>query len=382
MIIIHNKENCCGCSACAERCPKQCIIMEEDGEGFLYPRIDVGRCVKCGRCEKVCPVIHQNRPHKPVRVYAAKNPVEKIQMESSSGGIFSMLAERIIQTGGVVFGARFSERWNVIHDYTETIEGITLFRGSKYSQSVVGDNYIKAELFLKQGRQVLFTGTPCQIAGLHCFLRKSYDNLLTVDVVCHGVPSPLIWRKYLKEFTGGHSIKKIFMRDKSTKWPTYSFRITDGKQNIIYERAADNIYLKGFLANLYLRPACYTCAFRSGKSGSDLTIADYWGIANHHPEFDDPKGVGLVLIHTAKGSEIYRQIGALSVETTYEQALQGNTGIEKSVPRPKYRNEFWANYDSEGLRIIEPICKKMQPSIVRLCLRWGKRYIKRIISRN
>ena len=199
MITITDKSKCCGCNACVQACPKQCIEMHEDDEGFLYPRVDTTRCIDCGKCEKVCPVINQAEPHRPIKVYAAINPDEEIRRQSSSGGIFTLLAEQTIKEGGVVFGARFDESWQVTHDYTESIEGLASLRGSKYVQSCIGDTFLKAEAFLKQGRKVLFTGTPCQISGLKKYLHKEYENLLTVDFVCHGVPSPLIWQKYLSE---------------------------------------------------------------------------------------------------------------------------------------------------------------------------------------
>lgn len=199
MIDILDKKDCCGCSSCVQRCPKQCITLKEDNEGFLYPIVNKEICISCGLCEKVCPVLSQGEPRKPLKVYAAKNQDEEIRRQSSSGGVFTLLAEQVIREGGVVFGAIFDENWEVKHDFAETIEGLAPFRGSKYVQSRIDDNYKKAERFLNQGRKVLFSGTPCQIAGLKRFLRNEYDNLLTVDFVCHGVPSPGVWRQYLKE---------------------------------------------------------------------------------------------------------------------------------------------------------------------------------------
>lgn len=199
MINIIEKKDCCGCSACVQRCPQQCISLEEDEEGFLYPIINEAACIDCGLCEKVCPVLHSGDAHKPLKVFAAKNNNEKIRVESSSGGVFTVLAELVIDEGGVVFGAKFGEHWDVIHDYTETKEGLAAFRGSKYVQSRIGDCFNKAKSFLVQGRKVLFSGTPCQISGLKRFLGKEYDSLLTVDFICHGVPSPKVWRMYLNE---------------------------------------------------------------------------------------------------------------------------------------------------------------------------------------
>lgn len=199
MIEIKDKSQCCGCNACVQRCPKQCIAMCEDEEGFLYPEVDEAICIDCGLCENVCPVINQADARIPLQVYAAKNTDEKIRMHSSSGGVFSILAEQTIKQGGVVFGARFDENWEVKHDYTETIDGVSVFRGSKYVQSKTGDTFKQAEQFLKQNRKVLFSGTPCQIVALKRYLKKEYENLLLVDFICHGVPSLGVWRKYLKQ---------------------------------------------------------------------------------------------------------------------------------------------------------------------------------------
>lgn len=193
MIDILDKQKCCGCSACMQRCPKQCIAMQEDSEGFCYPIVDRNACIACGLCEKVCPMLNPYKARKPLEVHAAINRDEQIRRESSSGGIFTLLAEQTIRKGGVVFGARFDGNWEVRHDWCENIEGLGQFRGSKYVQSRIGACYRQAEIFLKSGRSVLFSGTSCQIAGLHRFLGKSYDNLLSVDVICHGVPSPLVW---------------------------------------------------------------------------------------------------------------------------------------------------------------------------------------------
>jgi len=199
MIQIKDKSVCCGCSACVQICPKQCISLKEDKEGFLYPTVNHAFCVECGKCEKVCPELHPFEVHEPLKVYAAKHQDDAVRKVSSSGGIFTLLADMVIDEGGVVFGACFDSDWSVVHDFTETHEGLQAFRGSKYLQSRIGNTYRQAEVFLKAGRKVLFTGTPCQIAGLKKYLHKDYENLLAVDFVCHGVPSPLVWKKYLEE---------------------------------------------------------------------------------------------------------------------------------------------------------------------------------------
>lgn len=361
MIRIIDKSQCCGCNACVQICPKQCIQMQEDGEGFLYPLVDVDMCVDCKLCEKVCPVINQNEPRRPLKVYAAKHPDEEIRLNSSSGGIFTLLAEHVIDEGGVVFGARFDEYWEVIHDYTETKEGLEVFRGSKYVQSRIGNTFQQVENFLKQGRKVMFTGTPCQIAGLKRFLRKEYGNLLAVDFVCHGVPSPKVWRMYLDE-TIAHQgfgkntvlshamlrqkfIRDIKFRSKSIGWKKYSFSLTlteavaKGEENSVLLSSPfyENAFMQAFLSDFILRPSCYHCPAKSGKSGSDVTIGDFWGIEKVLPEFDDDKGCGLILDYAV-------HIDGINISdwkySTYADALAENSSISTSVKHPLNR-EFY-----------------------------------------
>ena len=402
MIEIKDKKDCCGCHACATICAKHCITMQADKEGFLYPIVDKDACTDCGLCEKVCPVINQSEPRKPLKVYAAKNKDEEIRRQSSSGGIFTLLAEKVFNEGGVVFGARFDEDWNVIHAWTDTIEGIAAFRGSKYVQSTIGDTYREAKDFLKQGRKVLFSGTPCQIAGLKKFLRKEYDNLLIVDVVCHGVPSPLVWRTYLDETrkqlrakrgVGKNSVPSsmdelpvitgISFRDKTNGWKKYGFHLryaaSEAAENTVSTSAikeekeilqpfTKNVFMQGFLANLYLRPSCYACAARSGKSGSDISIADFWGVQNFYPEFDDDKGIGLILINSQKGNLVYDKVDVNNIKVTYEQGLRANKCLEYSVKETKYRNIFWTSYFKDALKIIPHLYKKQTPSFVKRIL--------------
>ena len=312
MIEIKEKYNCCGCSACVQVCPKQCISMSADNEGFLYPQVDTAICIDCGLCEKVCPVINQNEPREPLAVYAAKNNNEKIRLKSSSGGIFTLLAEHIISEGGVVFGARFNEHWDVVHDYTENIEGLEPFKGSKYVQSVIGDSFIKAKQFLNNGRKVLFSGTPCQIAGLKKYLRKEYPNLLTVDIICHGVPGSLVWEKYKKEVVKLaksdnnplNSIKLfgINFRDKTKGWRDYlcNYSVVNTANNKVVNitnKHTQDPYMRLFLSNYSLRPSCYYCPGKAGKSRSDMTLGDCWGIKRINKSFDDNKGANVCVIH-------------------------------------------------------------------------------------
>lgn len=393
MINIVNKQDCCGCSACVQQCPKQCISLQEGEDGFLYPIVNLVDCIECGLCEKVCPVIHPYERRTPLHTYAAINNDEEIRLQSSSGGVFTLLAEMVIDEGGVVFGARFDENWQVTLDYTETKDGIAAFRGSKYVQARVANTYKQCEQFLKAGRKVLYSGTPCQISGLKHFLRKEYDNLLAVDFVCHGVPSPLVWREYLKSLiehpkgvagkntvlsslNGKPVITGISFRDKSTGWKKYGFVVRGisaykAEQNsvllstndVIFQETHDqNLFMQVFLKDLCLRPSCSNCPAKLGKSASDITIADYWGIANHHPQCDDDKGTSLVLISTPNGLAYFHQLNIHKTETSYEEALAGNPSIERSVSISKYVVRFWKVFSRKGILGARDVLNSMKPS--------------------
>lgn len=360
MINITDKTKCCGCAACEQRCPKKCIDMKEDEQGFLYPVIDTETCIDCGVCEKVCPILNPSVSKEPLQVLAAKNRNEGQRLRSSSGGTFILLAEHIIEQGGVVFGAKFNQNWEVEHCYAETIEELEPLMRSKYVQSNIGNTYNEAEQFLKQGRQVIFVGTSCQIAGLKRFLRKEYDNLLAVDFICHGVPSPGIWRRYLEETKSSQSysvITGINFREKQNGgygWKKYGFVICSkpsltGNNNQIVNSdiAYNNIFMRGFLSNLYLRPSCYKCMAKNGASGSDLTIADFWGIQNYHPEFDDDKGVSLIFTHTDKGKNCITNLSSQVelIVSNIDEATVSNPSYLHSVQVPMKYTIFWKNFN-------------------------------------
>lgn len=385
MIDIREKQNCCGCSACVQICPKQCISMSADNEGFLYPQVDSSICIECGLCEKVCPVINQNDPQVPLATYAAKNNNEEIRLKSSSGGVFSMLAEQIISEGGVVFGAKFDEDWTVVHDFVDSIDSVSVFRGSKYIQSNINESYKKAEVFLKSGRPVLFSGTPCQIAGLKHFLgQKKYENLLTIDVACHGVPSPYVWKKYLEEITNSSvesgiskSITEISFRNKEYGWKHYHIVIKGISQakncqygqnchNQVFldELYQQNVYMQGFLHDLYLRPSCYACPAKLGRSGSDLTLADYWGIGRINRKFDDDRGVSLVLVNTPRGAKAYTRLSLMSCKSSYSQAISYNQALIKNAIISPFRDEFWQQFPNLGFSIVNTLCYKMRPKLM------------------
>ncbi|MCM1139934.1 MAG: Coenzyme F420 hydrogenase/dehydrogenase, beta subunit C-terminal domain [Muribaculum sp.] len=421
MIRITDKKDCVGCNACMQRCPKKCITMHEDEQGFLYPRVDESLCINCGLCEKVCPVINQDDPQKPLEVYAAKNLDDEIRMSSSSGGVFFALAKSVIDEGGVVFGARFNEKWEVVHDCADTLEGIKAFQTSKYVQSRVGDCFTRAEKYLMEGRKVLFTGTPCQLAGLRLFLCKDYgEQLLKVDVVCHGVPSPLVWREYLKYITarpkgalagkntdfqslnGIPALAGISFRDKKFGWEKFGFAVrtsaTKGsgensdlqsairqkpeEENYFFFEALDkNLFMQIFLKNLDLRPSCYACPAKCGKAHSDITLADFWGIRRSYPDLYDPKGVSLLLCNTTYGEKTLGKLENISLtEVSYGPALAANPSIEKSVAIPKQYARFWEEFLSHGFATIPRLLARIRPSLTHRILHKIKHILKRLIK--
>lgn len=381
MIEIKEKHDCCGCSACVQRCPKHCISLKEDEEGFLYPSVDVSECIDCGLCEMVCPWLSRPDRILPVGVLAVKNRNEGERMSSSSGGVFIAVARKVIENGGVVFGAVFDEKWEVRHAYAETLEGVRPMMGSKYLQSRIEDSYRQAEVFLKAGRDVLFSGSPCQIAGLHNYLRKDYPNLFAIDFICHGVPSPGVWRKYLDETfnisarraaDGKNTVLSqslnslpvitgIEFRDKKRHgWKKYSFVVrgsaveADKNSVLLSDIHRDNPFMKGFLADIYLRPSCYQCKCKNGVSHSDLTIADFWGIQNMMPDFDDDKGVGLVLVNTDGGKKMFDSLDMEVRQSTLEVAKRFNGGFKEKVTIPKDRNKFFIDY-CNGIEVYKLI---------------------------
>lgn len=353
MIEILEKQNCCGCAACVQVCPVRCISFEEDREGFRYPLADAGRCIGCNLCEAVCPVLHPLEKGAALSAFAAKASDPSLRKASSSGGIFSLLAGKVIRSGGVVFGARFDREWEVVHDYSETEEGLSAFRGSKYMQSRMETAFRDAKRFLDEGRSVLFSGTPCQIRGLHGFLRKAYSNLISVDVVCHGVPSPKVWRNYLDARFAGkrQQIRSILFRDKTAGWEHSSFAV-DTENFTLREQAAENPFMKAFLADYILRPSCHACPAKSCACGSDITLGDFWGIRTVHPSFYDGDGVSAVLLRTRKGKDLFAELPVDKVVSDEGAIRSGNPALCVSSARPADRDQFWQDYLRSGRKCL------------------------------
>ncbi len=335
-----DKDKCCGCGTCVLVCPRHCIAMKEDEEGFYYPYVQKDKCVSCGLCLKRCPYTRAFS-NKILDVFVARNQDRVLLKKSSSGGVFIEIARFVIKNGGVVFGAVYDSLWNVVHVMAESMEDVYPMMGSKYVQSNIGDCFIKAKSELDNHRLVLFTGTPCQIAGLNSFLSKTYDNLIAIDILCHGVPSPLIWKKYFSEIASDISkITQINMRDKSWGWGCSRFVIQTCKNKVVDEIGYKNYYRHGYTAHLYTRPSCYNCNMVK-KSGSDLTIGDCWGICHSADSLNDDKGASIIIAHTVKVKEILSNTSLYIKRIPYDMGKINNGGFEHEIEIPDLREKFW-----------------------------------------
>lgn len=336
-----NPYNCSGCSACQSVCPKQCINMISDKEGFLYPNVDENVCVQCGLCTQVCPWLNEQQPNIEgyPKVYAVKHKLDLIRENSTSGGAFSSIAEYVLSLEGVIYGAAFiPETQRVEHICIRQNSDLYKLRGSKYVQSYIGDTYRNVREDLKDGKYVLFVGTPCQCDGLKCFLQKDYPKLYIVDILCHGVPSPLMLHDTLLSYGG--DVTDIKFRDKSLGWrDSYHFQIMQ-KDKVITNETYLNLYFRGVLS----RKSCYHCQYMTTIRVSDLTIGDYWNISNALPSFEDKLGVSCILVNCPKGGELLQNcLPILEYRMTpLEPAIQGC--MHKFNKEPKLRESFWKDY--------------------------------------
>lgn len=363
MIQITDKRMCCGCTACVNACPVQCIVMRRDREeGFDYPVANPDRCIGCGKCESVCPVLNPAEPVSPLAAYAVR--CGEFVDGSSSGGVFPALAKKVVDEGGVVFGAVMETDMTVGHTEADTMDEVQRMRGSKYVQSDLYSVYSDVKEYLRSGRKVLFTGTPCQVAGLHKYLGGSTEGLVCIDLACHGVPGPGLWEMYVRslEKREGSSMTAADFRDKSKGWRRYGFKAAYASGAGAYVRAYDDPYMALFMQDMTLRPSCYSCPSRGGRSCSDLTLSDLWSVARTAPELNDDTGASGVLVNTPAGLELFEHINAdFSLKVSVDAVMAENGGFAESLPVPEKRAEFF-----EGLKVIGvDVYKHMSRYIVR-----------------
>ena len=347
---IAGKRSCTGCGACVCVCPVGCIQMVENKEGFFYPVIDHTQCIGCKKCYKVCP----NEPEDDedvVAVLAGYSHNRDIRLTSSSGVVFTHLAEEVLKRNGVVFGVAMQKSQAVVCA-VENIEEIPKLRGSKYVQSRVGNAYGQVEKYLKEGRLVLFSGTPCQIAGLYRVLKKEYMRLITVDFVCHGISSPQVLEKYLKERGNGKRISEIVFRDKTEGWNKFSMKLKWEDHTVSRESMEEDLYLQSFLKNLNLRSSCFSCKFRKIHRRSDITLGDLWGANEVVNGWTEDLGYSLILIQSKKGKELLESIKEkiVAVPVELSQVMLHNASLTTSPWDEYSRDLFFKNLKKYDLQ--------------------------------
>lgn len=357
IVLFDEKENCCGCGACMNVCPKKAISMQEDEYGFLYPQIDADLCVKCGACQRVCNFQYKEEINTPVQTFAACAKSDSIRKRSASGGAFASLANKTLAMNGIVFGAAFDESWKVCHTSIESEEKLHKLQGSKYVQSDVGTTYQQVKELLKEGRRVLYSGTPCQIAGLYGFLGKDNENLLTVDLICHGVPNQRILQDYLKSFG---ETEYFTFRDKSLGWGINGKVAVRGskKSRKLWQSASPYLYY--FSQGFIYRDSCYKCKYTCQHRPADITLGDYWGIEKQHPEyldkdgFDTRKGISVMIANTKKGAEAIQSTTQFLYikESTFEKAAAGNAQLVRPTQKKPQRQEILDLYSKQGWEAV------------------------------
>lgn len=381
MITITDKALCCGCTACVTACPAQCIVLRRDREGFDYPVVNPDRCIGCGKCEKICPVLNPREIVKPLETLAVRN--EAFLEGSSSGGVFPSLAEKVLKHGGAVYGAVVNDDMTVGHADAEDMAGVDRMKGSKYVQSDLYSVFEEIRYLLSEGRMVLFSGTPCQVAGLKSYLGDISEGLYTVDCACHGVPSPGLWEKYVKalETSEGGKMKYVRFRDKKRSWMHYDF-VYDAGNGEVRKPYMKDPFMALFAQNMTLRPSCYECPVRNGKSGSDLTLADMWSVETAFPELNDDRGVSLVILNSEKGRKMLAETGLEARHVDPVHAFDNNGGFAESVDRPERRDEFFKGHHSapDLIRYMSGfVVRKPLHMIIYRSLRSGLSKIKRRI---
>lgn len=341
-MIAANRAKCSGCEACANICPKNAIEMTRDNEGFAYPKINPKLCIKCGRCDETCPALNFKAKEIDAlpQVFAAIYKNAKILRHSSSGGIFSALSEIVLKSGGVVFGARFDENWRVVHTSAKNLDELENLRSSKYVQSKIGDVYRQVQEALKS-KNVLFSGVPCQCVALKHFLGRDYDNLLTVDIICHGVPSPALWENYIGNLGYAHEITHVNFRSKRLGWSSrLDVNFADKAPIVIL--TTKNLYGKLFLGGISERPSCHECNLKFPNNQSDLTLGDAWGVKDFLPEMYDNHGVSIVFLHTEKGKNFFEQASLKKQEIKFADAVKKNPRFLVATVADSRRGKFFA----------------------------------------
>lgn len=351
------KQQCTGCAACVNRCPTDCISMQSDTEGFLYPVLDESKCIRCRNCNAACPVL--SPPARPESeqapsCYAAWSKDEQIRFQSTSGGVFTHLAQAVLSQGGFVAGARYRTDHLVEHVLISSEADLEPLRQSKYVQSEIGLVYREIRERLQQQKPVLFAGTPCQCAGLKAFLGREYDELYLCDFICRGVNSPEVYLTYLRELEKryGAPVKRVWFKNKTYGWNRFCTKIIfeDG-QEYLADRETDPFMLGYIKTRLscYIRPSCYDCRFKGVHRPVEITLGDFWGAGIQNPELDPDKGTSLLIVHTEKGKKLFAAAHGLILQPSdLNQALSKNPCAVQSVPKAADRQRFFRELSQRG----------------------------------
>lgn len=372
-VSVVSKEKCCGCHACFNICPQNAIKMISDSEGFLYPYILNDICINCGKCLMCCPGVRTLNLNNLDIAHACFAKDDREHMSSSSGGFFAVIAKKIIQDGGFVCGAAFDETVTVNHILTNKIKELEKIKKTKYVQSRIGNVYTMVEQKLNNNKTVLFSGTPCQVAGLKLYLGKDYENLICIDLICHGVPSPKVFSRYLSEKGGEHKVISMSFRNKNSKNRTRTLNYVLDTGEVVTETYDESPYIKGFIQNLYIRPSCFHCRYKGIKRCSDITIGDFLGINEFYPGFSNSKGTSAVILHTKKGVQMFNNVkDRLNyIDSLSSEIAAWNSCLCKSIeinPKRKQFFEIWQYKTiTDSINLLQKNVKKKKRLFEKIC---------------
>lgn len=340
-------DRCSGCETCSYVCPRNCITMKNNEEGFRFPHVNESQCVKCGECIKKCPVINFENNHKSIcdkkKAYAFKSKNDIFRNICSSGGVFMELAQEFIDNGATIYGAAFDQEYVLHHMRVDDSKGLSKLAGSKYVQSRIDGIYRDVKADLENQKKVLFVGLTCQVEGLKAFLGKNYEKLYCVDLICMGVPSPMAWEKYIHSCFNINDITKINFKDKRLGWHRFSVVITQSNGDETVTPGFDNKYMECMFKGYSIRKSCFSCIYKCENKIADLTIADCWGCENYVKEMDDNQGLSMIIVHSEKGSALVGRLtkkGELK-EFDYSNVIKYNSNYSKCVEKRKGRKMFY-----------------------------------------
>lgn len=350
--VLDNLQACTGCHACFSACPVNAIEMIQDNMGFAAPTIKQDKCLDCKKCQSICPVMNSKKNIEEDEAFACHSKSFERRLKSASGGFFTELAEHIIQNGGIVYGVAYDENWQPRHIRVDRADKLPLLKGSKYAQSVVGDCFCEIKAYLKAKKTVLFSGTPCQVAGLKTYLGGDYCNLICVDNICHGVASPKTWKLYLQEISNGHSVVEYLNRNKEKGIYRSYVRVRMENGKVISRRLDDDSFQRLYQSDAILRDSCYQCMFKGDNHVSDITIGDFWGIENYHRELSDIYGSSCVIVHSEKGRQYWKKVKTRLnwIDSKLSYVTASNPSYFQTTVEPSFRNELIETINQFGVK--------------------------------